>query len=138
MARSKKPPRRSNEVAVEFGGTKRRIHINMFGIDLAAERGYDLFDEQESIAELDTDNLRPGGQRRIMDFNLHLLWIGLLPYEPDLEFSEIQRQVSLADIPAITEAVSRANNLQVEVPDDPLAGNSQKQKPKAEQVSDLP
>lgn len=94
-------------VAVTIGGTEHKVRLSLWGLILAEEEhGYDISD-----LDLDKDGAesRKGNLRRMLE----LLWIGMLPFEPDLTLSALGQQVGFGDMAALTEAFNKVVKLQL-------------------------
>lgn len=99
----------TREVQVEIGGETRRVLLCLWGLVLAEEKGYDI-SEVELDEEAEERKPEEGGSLGQM---LDMLWIGMLPFEEDLERRELGMQVSFKDMEQISEAFDKIMSRQV-------------------------
>lgn len=90
----------SREVRVDIGGETRRVLLCLWGLCLAEEKGFDI-----SEIELDEEEAqeRKGNLKQMLD----LLWIGMLPFNEDLEVKDLGMQVGLNDMEALESAFEK-------------------------------
>jgi hypothetical protein len=90
----------SREVHVEIGGETRRVLLCLWGLCLAEEKGFDI-----SEIELDEEEAqeRKGNLKQMLD----LLWIGMLPFNEELEVKDLGMQVGLNDMEALESAFEK-------------------------------
>lgn len=90
----------TREVHVELGGETRRVLLNLWGLVLAEEKGFDV-----SEIELDEEEAeeRKGNVEQMLD----MLWIGMLPFNEELGRKELAMQVGFEDLPALKSAFTK-------------------------------
>lgn len=96
----------TREVHVELGGEKRRVLLNLWGLVLAEEKGYDIADlevDAESAEEVS------GKARRMLDY----LWVGILPFEEDITREELGMQIGMGELPKLQEAFDKIRSRQL-------------------------
>lgn len=80
------------EVHVEIGGEVRRVYVNLWGLILAEEKGYDI--GQLALDEEEAKEQATSGLKNALD----LLWIGMLPFNEDLTRKELGMQIPPSDL----------------------------------------
>lgn len=98
---------KKNVVTAKIGSLgERKIHLNMWGLVLAEEHGFDIAD-----LDLDEDGAkeRKGNLRQMLE----MLWIGMLPYDEDISIEEIGRSIGFADMPDVSAAFEKVVSRQL-------------------------
>jgi hypothetical protein len=99
----------SREVRATISGEECRILINLKGLILAGEHGFDI-EDLEVEGEEDLEEL-PTGKR--LEVLARYMWVGMLPFEEDLAFDDLLMRVTLGDLPAMTEAFQKIKSRQL-------------------------
>ena len=90
----------TREVHVEIGGETRRVLLNLWGLCLAEERGFE-------VSELDLGEEEAQERKGDLQQMLDMLWVGMLPFNEDLTRRELGMQVGFEDMAGLEEAFSK-------------------------------
>ena len=96
----------TREVHVEIGGETRRVLLNLWGLCLAEERGFE-------VGELELDEEEAQERKGDLQQMLDMLWVGMLPFNEDLTRKELGMQVGFEDMPNINAAFDKIRSRQM-------------------------
>ena len=96
----------TREVHVEIGGETRRVLLNLWGLCLAEERGF-------NVEELELDEEEAKERKGDLQQMLDMLWVGMLPFNEDLTRKELGMQVGFEDMPNINAAFDKIRSRQM-------------------------
>jgi len=96
----------TREVHIELGGETRRVLLNLWGLVLAEEKGFDVAD-----LEVDADSAEEvsGKATKMLDY----LWVGMLPFNEDLTRKELGMEIGMGELPKIQEAFDKIRSRQL-------------------------
>jgi len=94
----KKYPR---EVHVDIAGETRRVYVNLWGLILAEEKGYDI--GQLALDEEEAKEQATSGLKNALD----LLWIGMLPFNEDLTRRDLGMQIPVSDLEKLEDPINQ-------------------------------
>ena len=89
---------------VEFAGQEWDFFICPYGMQIADDAGVDIISEFDNLIK------NPNNPTKALGAISKILWVGILPFYPNITLQQVQVNISLADVQATTTVLAQQMN----------------------------